>query len=105
MMADHAAAMPNCEGVRRFMTPVPGTDLFDFTLPDSEVIINHYTTSINSLVCGICMETGARLDNPTCLTCHAVCSNCIEKLKNKCPTCRRGFFVRHRIINPDIERK
>jgi hypothetical protein len=101
-------AMPHCEGVRRFMSLRYGrtiTDLENQACTDEEIIINHYTTSVNSALCDICWETGARFDNPTCLLCHPLCAHCISRVDGRCPKCRQLHFLRLRILPPDCERK
>ena len=103
MQADHLGTIPCCEGMRRYTTRIPGVDILNQSLTDEDVLINHYTTSIHSGICSICWETGARFDNPTCLTCHALCGNCVGKVM-RCPTCRQEFSTRHRILAPDMDR-
>lgn len=107
MMADHMLAMPFCEGVRRFMSLVFGMqqhDLENQRLIDRQLIINHYLTAINYGRCDICWERGARFENPTCRTSHAVCSHCISRVKKKCPMCREPYYTRLQILPPDCER-
>lgn len=108
LLADHMLAMPMCEGVRRFMSLRFGRtqrDLENQARTDAEIIINHYTTSVNLALCDICWETGARLDNPSCITCHAVCPHCISRVGERCATCRQQHFLRLRILPPDCERE
>jgi hypothetical protein len=105
MVADHLSTMRNCEGMRRFFTVIAGVDVHDQTLSDEQVAINHYVTSIHAGICTVCFEPGARFDNPTCLTCHGLCSNCVGLVQSRCPTCRRKFYIRLRLIQPDASRK
>lgn len=105
MCADHLATVPECEGMRRHMTLIPGVNILDQNLKDTDLLINHYTTAIHTGECCICYDCGPRFENPTCLMPHPLCGNCMIRAGNRCPVCLHPFYVRLRIRRPDAERK
>tara|TARA_B100000902_G_C26666459_1_gene600951 strand:- start:236 stop:580 length:345 start_codon:yes stop_codon:yes gene_type:complete len=52
-------------------------------------IINNNNINYIKSYCNICCNTGNSLGCKSCS--QLLCSNCIKKIKNKCPYCRSSF--------------
>lgn len=101
MLADHMLAMPFCEGVLRYMILIHGRtreDLANQSLHDPQLVLSLYMFAVTNHVCIICMNPGARYDNPTCLVAHLICANCLPRCDGTCPMCRVRLHDTHRIV-------